>query len=791
MGAGFIGNRSGEESIVAPAPIVNDLYTHRLESKDIARSALNECEVREQGSDFLLLDTRSTCQESPLWHSDSSDLTHLFPHAGADGSLRIDIVSDGVVRVRYAEGDSVPAGDTPMLVGAPPPPTRIDVSTGEGEAIFATPTARFEVGLSPFTLRVRNRAGHLVTEVGGPEKNHWGAWDILSTGVCRTREGRPLAVECFALHPQEAVFGFGEKFLALDKVGQTVDLNMVEALGTTTPRSYKNIPFFWTTRGWGVFFNHSARMTCWVGSRGAADVQVAIEDDFLDYYLFVGTPSEILASYTDLTGKSRMPPRWSFGFWQSKISYRSADEAKEVVRRNRESGIPMDVLHLDTDWFRENWRCDLEFDPDRFPDPAGFMKEMAELGAKVSLWQLPYIPEGSKLFDDLLAVDGFVKSHGGELYDIGISYTPGFKGRVGCIDFTNPEATRVYQSHLRRLFELGASAIKVDFGEQAPLDGVYHDGTPGHRAHNLYPLLYNQAVAEVTEEATGESIIWARSAWAGSQRYPLHWGGDSSANWHNLGPQIQGGLCLGLSGFPFWSMDIGGFVGEAKGPLLVRWLQAGVFFSHPRIHGSGDRELYKLDPETQRICRDYVRLHYRLLPYLWATARDCIERALPVSRALVLEYPDDPNTWRISDQWLFGDSLLVAPILDESGHRRVYLPSGSWTDWWTGERSAGSRWIDVEADLATLPLWLREGAVIPLAPAMDYVDQHPLDELTLRIAPFVRDGVRELSIPGPGDDLHVSYRAADGLHRVTTSPGARIVLEAVGPAGPTLEHVSD
>jgi alpha-D-xyloside xylohydrolase len=413
---------------------------------------------------------------------------------------------------------------------------------------------------------------------------------------------------------------------------------------------------------------------------------------------------------------------------------------------------------------------------------------MTELGAKVSLWQLPYIPEGSKFFDELLAVDGFVKTRDGELYDVGICYTPGFSGRVGCIDFTNPEAVRVYQSHLRRLFDLGARVIKADFGEQAPLDGVYHDGTPGHRMHNLYPLLYNRAVADATEEATGESILWARSTWAGSQRYPLHWGGDSSANWHNLGPQIAGGLSLGLSGFPFWSMDIGGFFGEASGPLLVRWMQAGVFFSHPRIHGTGDRELWKRDPETLRICRDYVRLHYRLLPYLWATARECVERALPVSRALVLEFPDDPTTRGVGDQWLLGEWLLVAPILDESGRRRVYLPEGAWTDWWTGERTTGPRWIDVEVDLATLPLWLREGAVIPLAPVMDHVDQRPIDALTLRIAPFLGEGERRLRIPLPGGEVEIAYRAVKGRHEVRADDRLELTLEGVGPDAPPLER---
>jgi len=773
---------------VCPQPVVDDLYTRQLEHRDVDRSFVDSFELLHRESAAVVLGTTSKRWRSPRWHAEGDEIRDFLPRAGGIGRLRIDAVADDVFRIRYAEGDAVPENATPMCVGAPPPPTRIEIQESDGRIALRTARARLDVDLASLQLRVHDEEGHRITEIGGPEKNHFNAWDAYATGICRTHDDRPLAVECFSLRPGEGVFGFGEKFLALDKVGQTVDLNMVEAMGTTTPRSYKNIPFFWTTGGWGVFLHHSARITCWVGSRAAADLQVAVEDDFLDYYLFVGSPKEILARYTDLTGRSAMPPRWSFGFWQSKISYRSAEEALEVVRKNREHGIPTDVLHLDTHWFRDDWRCDLEFDPGRFPDPSAFTKEMGELGAKLSLWQLPYIPEGSTLFEELLAVDGFVKTPDGDLYDVGLCYTPGFSGRVGCIDFTHPEAVRVYQSYLRRLFDLGARVIKVDFGEQAPLDGVYHDGTPGYRMHNLYPLLYNRAVAEVTEQATGESILWARSAWAGSQRYPLHWGGDSSANWHNLGPQIAGGLSLGLSGFPFWSMDIGGFVGEASGPLLIRWMQAGVFFSHPRIHGTGDRELWKRDPETLRICRDYLQLHYRMLPYLWATARDGIERALPVSRALVLEFPDDPTTRSIGDQWLVGDALLVAPILGETGRRRVYLPEGGWTDWWSGERIEGPRWISVEADLDTLPLWLRDGAAIPLGPAMDHVDPRPLDAITLRIAPFCEEGSRELRIPTTDADLVVRYAYAEGRHRVHAPPDLEITLDVVGPQNPAIER---
>jgi alpha-D-xyloside xylohydrolase len=777
------------------APVVDDLYTRRLESRAVDRSHVRECEVAELSGGTLVLRTRAEIRPGAAWHeaARADDLASLLPREGAAGTLRLEVVADDVLRVRYAESDAVPDGPSPMLAGAPPPPAGVGHERGDDRVVLCTPAARFEVLLRPFVVRARDAAGALLAEVGGPEKNHFQVWDAYNTGICRTPDGRPLAVESFSLRPDEAIFGFGEQFLPLDKVGQTVDLVMVEAIGTTTPRAYKNVPFFWSTRGWGVFLHHSARITCWVGSRAAADVQVAVEDDFLDWFLILGEPKHVLARYTELTGKPKTPPRWSFGLWQSRISYRSADESLDVVRRTREAGVPLDVLHLDTHWFREDWRCDLEFDPERFPDPAGFHRELANLGVQVSLWQLPYIPEGSKLFDELAAADGFVKTRDGGLYDVGICYTPGFRGRVGCIDFTSPAAVRVYQSHLRRLFEAGARVIKADFGEQAPLDGVYADGTPGHRAHNLYPLLYNRAVAEVTEAATGDTILWARSAWAGSQRWPLHWGGDSSANWHNLVPQLRGGLSLGLSGFPFWSMDIGGFFGEARGPLLVRWLQAGMFLSHSRIHGTGDRELYKLDPETLAICRDYVRLRYRLLPYITASARDCAARSLPMMRALALEWPGDPSTWAIGDQWLFGESLLVAPVFDPSGRRRVYLPEGTWTDWWTGERTAGPRWLDVEAELATLPLWLREGAIVPLGPVMEHVDQRPTEALTLRVAPFAGDGETRLAVPvGPAEDLPLRYTARGTAHRVhAPASSVRLEVDVAGRGAPDVELVRE
>ncbi len=579
-----------------------------------------------------------------------------------------------------------------------------------------------------------------------------------------------MAVECFDLSPAEAVYGLGEHFIKLNKVAQTIDLNMADALGVTTPRAYKNIPFYLSTQGYGVFFNHSSLMTFHVGSRSATDVQAVADDDFLDYYVFLGDMKRVLTLYTQVTGKGALPPKWTFGYWQSKISYKSAEETLEIARQMRSHDIPCDVIHLDTHWFKEDWYCDLEFAKDRFPDAADYFKQLKALGIKISLWQLPYIPSGSKLFDDLKAVDGFVKNQKGEMYDCGICFTPGFRangGTVGVVDYTNPAAVKVHQDAFRRLFRLGAKVIKTDFGEAAPLDGVYHDGTPGHRMHNLYPLLYNRALFDVTREETGDGVVWARSAWAGGQRYPLHWGGDNSPNWFNIIPQIEGGLSFGLSGFQFWSQDLGGFCGHVKEALLVRWMQLAMFISHSRIHGYGDRELYKFTPETMRICREYIRLRYQLMPYIYGSAARCVETSAPLMRALVLEFQDDPNTWNIGDEWLFGDSLLVAPIYTPEGKRRVYLPAGRWTEWWTNKRQAGGRWIEVEADIETLPLYVREGAVIPMGPVMPYVDSEPVREIVLKIAPFSKEGITPFRVPVNGRWVSVTYKADERGHTVT------------------------
>lgn len=748
--------------------------TRHLERLEVDRLRLLGTTVREVGDGFVVLDV--ACASDTGW-------TRLRDGVALDGedvgagslTVRIEAVGPRTFRYRFALGSDVPVGDTPMLAIEPCIVDARVERTGAGVSV-ATSDASVEVEVPQVggpTVRFRGADGRLVGTVGGGESNLLGVWDSFPTGICRTSvPGHRLATEVFSIGDDECVYGFGEHFGRLDKVGQTIDVNMEEAMGTISPRAYKNVPFWVTTAGWGVFANHAARLTAWIGSRSAPQLQVAVDDDWFDAFVFVGDLRQVLQAYTDLTGRPNVPPDWSFGFWQSKISYTSAAETLEVAERMRAEDLPFDLLHLDTHWFRRDWICDLEFDPDRFPDPAGYLEAMAAMGVKVSLWQLPYIPAGSALFEELAAVDGFVRREDGSLYDVGLCYAPDWEGgAIGCIDFTNPAAVEVYQRWLAGLFDLGARAIKVDFGEQAPVDGVYHDGTPGHRMHNLYPLLYNRAVAEATHDHTGEWIIWARSAFAGSQRYPLHWGGDSSARWDNLFVNVAGGLSLGLSGFPFWSMDIGGFFGEPDDELLIRWLQAGLFLSHSRIHGFGNRELYDRGATTD-LARDLLHLRYRLLPYLLGQAHRAPAQGVPLARPLVVDHHDDPTTWHVSDQWLLGDDLLVAPVANPDGDRRVYLPEGEWVHWFTGERHQGPTWLTTHSQIDHFPLYQRGASLIPLGPVMPHVGALATDVLTLRAAD-----------PSAASAWRGVARVDGGAVTLTTSGGDdTVVVEGLPPS---------
>src|SRR5262245_10262872 len=386
----------------------------------------------------------------------------------------------------------------------------------------------------------------------------------------------------------------------------------------------------------------------------------------------------------------------------SRITYNSESQVREVAAKLREHKIPADVIHLDTGWFETDWQCDYKFSPSRFTDPAKMISDLKKQGIHVCLWQLPYFSQKNVLFKEAAEKGYFVKNEQGERpYEEGV------------LDFSNPDAVHWYEELLAGLLRLGVSAIKVDFGEDAPLRGVYASGQTGYFEHNLYPLRYNKTVADLAAKITGEHVIWARSAWAGSQRYPLHWGGDAENSDSAMAAELRAGLSFGLSGFTYWSHDVGGFVNRAPRDLYRRWLAFGVLTSHTRTHGAPPREPWEYDEGMVVDFRRAVELKYALMPYVYSQAKISSEHGWPVLRTLFFEHPDDPTSWLVEDEYMFGSSLLVAPMFEEAASRNVYLPPGSWIDYQTGKVYEGAQWHEISAGAIPIVLLVKNHTVLP------------------------------------------------------------------------------
>ena len=613
-------------------------------------------------------------------------------------------------------------------------------------------------------------------------------------GLVDTPQGRFIH-EQLGLGVGECVYGLGERFTPFVKNGQVVEM-WNEDGGTSSEIAYKNIPFYITNRGYGVLVNHPEKVSFEVGSEKVERVQFSVPGEYLEYFLIYGpTPRQVLERYTALTGRPALPPPWSFGLWLSTSFTTNYDEATvtSFIEGMQERNIPLHVFHFDCFWMKEFHWVNFEWDPAVFPDPKEMLERLKQRGLHICVWINPYIAQRSRLFDEGMAGGYLLKRPEG-----GVFQTDQWQSGMGLVDFTNPAACRWFGEKLRALLEMGVDCFKTDFGERIPIDAVYHDGSDSLLMHNYYTYLYNKTVFEVLEEkfGKGKATVFARSATVGGQQFPVHWGGDSTATFESMAESLRGGLSLSLSGFGFWSHDIGGFEQTASADVYKRWCAFGLLSSHSRLHGSTSyRVPWLFDEQAVDVLRFFTQLKCRLMPFLYAAALQAHQQGLPVLRPLLLEFPDDPACHYLDRQYMLGDSLLVAPVFSHDNTVDYYVPKGRWTSLLSGQMVEGPGWQHETHSFLSLPLLIRPGSVIPLGndaghPSYAYSDGVTLQVYELEAGQNVQVGIP--SLEGEIETVFSFHREQDVLHVKKQGPlGSWQVLLVNDHTATAQAHVED
>lgn len=556
--------------------------------------------------------------------------------------------------------------------------------------------------------------------------------------------------EQLTLQVGENVYGLGERFTPWVKNGQVVE-NTNKDGGTACEQAYKSVPFYLSSRGYGVLVNEAGPVSFEVASEKTTRVQFSREGESLDYCVIAGpSPKQVLQRLTALTGRAPLPPAWSFGLWLTTSFTTQYDEATathfidEMARRR----LPLSVFHFDCFWMREFQWCDFQWDPSGFPDPEGMLARLHAKGLKISLWINPYVAQKSPLFAEGVREGYFLKQPNGRTWQTDL-WQPG----MAIVDFTNPAAVAWYQGHLRRLLAMGVDCFKTDFGERIPSEGVvYHDGSDPVEMHNLYALKYNEVVFELLRDVRGkEAVVFARSTYASGQRFPVHWGGDCWSNFESMAESLRGGLSLTSCGFAFWSHDIGGFEGKPPPAVYKRWIQFGLLSSHSRLHGSGFyRVPWLVDEESCDVLGMFTRLKHQLMPYLYAKAVEATQTGVPVMRAMVLEHPDDPACLPLDRQYQLGEALLVAPVFTEDGEVDYYLPApadGAWTHLLSGEKKPGGRWHRETHGFLSLPLYVAPNTVLPWGAETERPDYDYARGVVLRVFELADGASAAFTVP--------------------------------------------
>lgn len=607
-----------------------------------------------------------------------------------------------------------------------------------------------------------------------------------------TKTGKNYMLEQMFLDVDEYVYGLGERFTPFVKNGQVVEM-WNEDGGTASEIAYKNIPFYVTNKGYGILVDNEGDVAYEIASEKVERVQFSVEGERLGYYVISGkTPMGTVEKYTELTGKPALPPAWSFGLWLTTSFTTNYDEATTsgFIQGMADREIPLHVFHFDCYWMDAYEWCNFEWDPATFPDPKGMLKRYHDRGLHICVWINPYIGQKSCLFKEGKDHGYLVKKTDGSVWQTDL-WQPG----MALVDFTNPDAVAWYQGKLKTLLDMGVDCFKTDFGERIPVKEIeYFDHSDPVKMHNYYTYLYNQAVFELLERerGTGEAVLFARSATVGGQQFPAHWGGDCSASYVSMAETLRGGLSLSLGGFGFWSHDISGFESTAPADIYKRWCQFGLLSSHSRLHGSSSyRVPWMFDEEACDILREFVNLKCCLMPYLYGQAVRSHKEGRPVLRPMFLDFPEDRACDTLDRQYMFGDSLLVAPIFKENGEVQYYLPEGTWYNLITGAEVTGGKWQKETHDYHSLPLMIRPNTVLALGNNDQKPDYDYADGVSLLVSAFDEGAEAKTEIPDlkgetvmtvtakrVGDEIHLHVEGGNGNYTVKSLSGCKVVVEA-------------
>jgi alpha-D-xyloside xylohydrolase len=563
----------------------------------------------------------------------------------------------------------------------------------------------------------------------------------------------------FEAAKDENFIGFGERFDTINQRGKQVTLWVED--GAIAGLTYIPIPFYISSHGYGVHIDTNAKCIAHMATADVPNVvSIRNSEPSLSLTLFAGkTAKEILNQYTEIAGRPKVPPKWVFGPWKSR-DWQTADQSGilEDIEKQQELKLPSSVKLIDARW--EAAYHTFRFDPHKFPDPKAMIDAVHAKGNKVVIWITPWmaVKNENDPEDDyyLCAEKGyFLKDIHGVNYVHQLGMNPMLVG--SCIDFTNPQAVEWWQNQIHYLMDLGVDGFNTDFGEQVPENVFFHNGKSGKEMHNIYPVLYNEATFQAMEKHSKPAVLLARSGWHGSQRHSAIWAGDQSSDFSltsGLHTALIAGQTAAICGFHFWTCDIGGYFGNPTDEVYMRWAQMGAFSPIMLVHGAGKREPWFFSEQVLQNYRKFAKIHTDLFPYIYSYAKHASETGIPILRAMALEFPEDEEVWNelCENQFCFGSELLVAPVhYGFSRTRPVYLPKGTWRDFWTGEKVCGGVEIPCRAEIDHIPVFAKAGSIIPLLDPSAQVIKKPADS----------------EIPYAGDDIKVDiYPGDDGRFRL-------------------------